>query len=65
MDNEQKQRDLYLEFKKLEERIQRHSDETYLSEGYSKLNQLQRILLEMVKEQIGYENINSSTSKTR
>lgn len=65
MDNEQKQRDLYLEFKKLEERIQRHSDETYLSEGYSKLNQLQRILLEMVKEQLGYENINSSTSKTR
>lgn len=65
MDNEQKQRDLYLEFKKLEERIQKHSDETYLNEGYSKLNQLQRLLLEIVKEQFGYENTNSSTSKTR
>ncbi len=65
MDNEQKQRDLYLEFKKLEERIQKHSQETYMSEGYSKLNQLQRLLLEMVKEQLGYENTNSSASKTR
>lgn len=65
MENDKRQNDLYLDFKKLEQDLKEQSDKTFLAEGYSKLNQLQRILLEMVKEQLGYENTNSTTSKTR
>jgi hypothetical protein len=39
--------------------------ETYKNEGFSKVNLLQRSLLEIIKEQNLNENINSSTSKTR
>jgi hypothetical protein len=65
MDKEQTQRDLLLDFKKLESSLKEQSDKTFVAEGYNKLNQLQRVLLELVKEQIGYENTNSTTSKTR
>ncbi len=39
--------------------------ETYKNEGFSKVNLLQRSLLEIIKEQNLNENINNSTSKTR
>lgn len=39
--------------------------ETYKNEGFSKVNLLQRSLLEIIKEQNLNENSNSSTSKTR
>ncbi len=39
--------------------------ETYKNEGFSKVNLLQRSLLEIIKEQNLNENINSPTSKTR
>ncbi|MBN8536261.1 MAG: hypothetical protein J0M15_04375 [Deltaproteobacteria bacterium] len=59
------ERDIYVEFKELEKDLKEQSDKTFLKEGFNNLNQLQRILLELVKEQIGYENSNSSTGKTR
>ncbi len=59
------ERDIYVEFKELEKALKEQSDKTFLNEGFNNLNQLQRILLELVKEQIGYENSNSSTGKTR
>lgn len=59
------ERDIYVEFKELEKALKEQSDKTFLKEGFNNLNQLQRILLELVKEQIGYENSNSSTGKTR
>lgn len=39
--------------------------ETYKSEGFSKVNLLQRSLLEIIKEQNLNENSNHPTSKTR
>ena len=39
--------------------------ETYKNEGFSKVNLLQRSLLEIIKEQNLNENTNSSASKTR
>lgn len=39
--------------------------ETYKNEGFSKVNLLQRSLLEIIKEQNLNENTNSSTGKTR
>lgn len=39
--------------------------ETYKSDGFSKVNLLQRSLLEMIKEQNLNENSNHSTSKAR
>lgn len=59
------ERDIYAEFKELEKDLKEQSDKTFLKEGFNNLNQLQRILLELVKEQIGYENSNSSIGKTR
>lgn len=59
------ERDIYVEFKELEKALKEQSDKTFLKDGFNNLNQLQRILLELVKEQIGYENSNSSAGKTR
>ena len=59
------ERDIYVEFKELEKDLKEQSDKTFLKDGFNNLNQLQRILLELVKEQIGYENSNSSAGKTR
>ncbi len=39
--------------------------ETYKNEGFSKVNLLQRSLLEIIKEQNLNENSNNPTSKTR
>lgn len=39
--------------------------ETYKNEGFSRVNLLQRSLLEIIKEQNLNENSNNSTSKTR
>lgn len=39
--------------------------ETYKNEGFSKVNLLQRSLLEIIKEQNLNENSNNTTSKTR
>lgn len=39
--------------------------ETYKNEGFSKVNLLQRSLLEIIKEQNLNENSNSTASKTR
>jgi hypothetical protein len=39
--------------------------ETYKNEGFSKVNLLQRSLLEIIKEQNLNENTNSTTSTTR
>ncbi len=39
--------------------------ETYKNEGFSKVNLLQRSLLEIIKEQNLNENSNNSTSKVR
>jgi hypothetical protein len=39
--------------------------ETYKNEGFSKVNLLQRSLLEIIKEQNINENSNNSISKTR
>lgn len=39
--------------------------ETYKNEGFSKVNLLQRSLLEIIKEQNLNENTNSTTSKAR
>jgi hypothetical protein len=39
--------------------------ETYKNEGFSKVNLLQRSLLEIIKEQNLNENSNNSTGKTR
>lgn len=39
--------------------------ETYKNDGFSKVNLLQRSLLEIIKEQNLNENTNNSTGKTR
>ncbi|MCK6597439.1 MAG: hypothetical protein L6Q37_03680 [Bdellovibrionaceae bacterium] len=65
MDKEKVQRDLHIEFQKLEKTLLEQSQKTFIEEGYSRLNQLQKILLELFKEQKNHENIDNTTSKTR
>ena len=65
MDKEKVQRDLHVEFQKLEKTLLEQSQKTFIEEGYNRLNQLQKILLELFKEQKNHENIDNTTSKTR
>jgi hypothetical protein len=65
MEQNQKREDIGAEFRTLEKSLQTQVSETFMKEGYSKTNQLQRILLEIIKEQIGYENTRRSTRAPR